>query len=133
MSKIIIRTLLIIVVVATGFGVTGCAQQGAQYGLRGYPNAPHQRVQPLVVDQNAIYNMNPQQFKEYQKRVNWATDYNRKLIRNDVAAANAAKSWTGNTNSYNNDNFGRIGRDASRTFSNELSRAISDGIRDMFD
>ncbi len=124
--------VILLVVVAAMF--TGCAQQqGAQYGLRGYPNAPHQRVQPLHVDQNAMYNMSPAQFDEYQRRINWATDYNRKIIRNDVAAANAAKSWTGNTNSYHNDNFGRIGRDASRTFSNELSRAISDGIRDMFD
>jgi hypothetical protein len=66
--------------------------------------------------------------------VNWATDYNRKLIRNDNAAANAAKSWTGSTNSYHNDAFGgRIMRDATRTLSNEISNAIRDGIRNMFE
>jgi hypothetical protein len=111
----------------------GCAQPyGQQFALRGYPNAPHQRVRPLYVDQNAMFSMTPQQFDEYKRRVNWATDYNRKLIRNDNAAANAAKSWTGSSNSYHNDNFGRIGRDASRTLSNEISYAIRDGIRNMF-
>ena len=126
--------MMVALVVLIGWMSSGCAQQqGAQYGLRGYPNAPHQRVQPLIVDQNVMYSMSPAQFDEYQRRVNWATDYNRKLIRNDVAAANAAKSWTGNTNSYHNDNFGRIVRDTSRTLSNEISYAISDVIRDAFD
>ena len=111
----------------------GCAQPyGQQFALRGYPNAPHQRVIPLNVDQNVIYSMSPQQFDEYRRRVDWATRYNRQVISNDNAAANAAKSWTGSSNSYHNDNFGRIGRDASRTLSNEISRAIQDGIRNLF-
>jgi hypothetical protein len=129
-----INFLVMFFVVISCLFMGGCAQPyGQQFALRGYPNAPHQRVTPLYVDQNVIYSMSPQQFDEYRRRVNWATDYNRKLIRNDVAAANAAKSWTGSSNSYHNDNFGRITRDASRTLSNEISRAIRDGIRNMFE
>jgi len=127
------KIIMVILVILVGWINSGCGRHtGAQYGLRGYPNAPHQRVQPLYVDQNVIYNMSPAQFNEYKKRINWATDYNRKLIRNDVAAANAAKSWTGSTNSYHNDNFGRTVNSATRTFSNELSNTVNRAIRDIF-
>jgi hypothetical protein len=113
----------------------GCVQPyGQQFALRGYPNAPHQRVIPLNVNYNDMYSMSPEQFNEYSRRVDWATGNIRRTISNDNAAANAAKSWTGSTNSYHNDAFGgRIMRDASRTLSNEISRAIRDGIRNMFE
>ncbi|MEA3322731.1 MAG: hypothetical protein U9Q12_00745 [Patescibacteria group bacterium] len=120
-----------------GFIATGCAQpMGQQFGLRGYPNAPHQRVQPLVVDQNAIYSMTPQQFNEYRKRVDWATSYNSRLIRNDQQAANAAKNWTNGGNNYfrGNTGFGngQVTNSAMRTFSSQLSQSINQGIRDLF-
>jgi hypothetical protein len=127
--------IFVLLIGVCGLFLGGCAQPyGQQFALRGYPNAPHQRVIPLNVDQNAIYSMSPQQFDEYRRRVDWATNYNRRIIRNDVAAANAAKSWTGSTNSYYNDAFGgRIMQDATRTLSNEISNAIRDGIRNMFE
>lgn len=129
-----IINLFIIVIV--GFLATGCAQPtGQQFGLRGYPNAPHQRVQPLVVNQNDIYNMSPAQFNEYKKRVDWATGYNSRLIRNDQQAANAAKNWTNGGNSYFNGNNGfggQVMNSATRTFSSQLSQSINEGIRDLF-
>jgi hypothetical protein len=75
---------------------------GAQYGLRGNPNAPHQRIQPLIVDQNAMYQMSPAQFEEYRRRLDWANDYHGRVIQNDRSAAEAAVRWTsgGYNNSY---------------------------------
>ncbi len=130
-----INFLVMFFIVISCLFMGGCAQPyGQQFPLRGYPNAPHQRVIPLNVNYNDMYSMSPGQFNEYSRRVDWATGNIRRTISNDNAAANAAKSWTGSTNSYHRDDFGgRIMRDASRTLSNEISRAIRDGIRNMFE
>lgn len=124
-------------VVIIGFLATGCASpMGQQFGLRGYPNAPHQRVQPLVVDQNAIYSMTPEQFNEYKKRVDWATGYNSRLIRNDQQAGNAAKNWTNGGSNYYRGNTGlgdgQVVNSAMRTAGSQLSQFINQGIRDFF-
>ena len=130
----IINLFLVVII---GFLATGCAQpMGQQFGLRGYPNAPHQRVQPLTVNQNDMYNMSPQQFNEYKKRVDWATSYNSRLIRNDQQAANAAKAWTNGGNNYFNGNNGfggQVTNSALNTLSREIRETVNKAIREAFD
>ncbi len=125
-----------LLIIIASFGLTtGCstAKPGLQFGLRGYPNAPHQRIAPLVVDQNAMYRMNAAQFAEYQKRLNWAVKYHREVIRNDQAAANAAKAWVNDPGNYYNSSggIGRVTNSAMNSFSSGLSSIISRAMSEL--
>lgn len=134
MFKKIIKKVAWVFVGYLCFFAMGCARQpGLQYGLRGNPNAPYQSVQSLYVDQNVIYAMTPSQFNEYKRRLDWATNYNGHLIRNDQQAANAAKAWVNEPNNYYNNGTNQIRNDLTRTFSNELSNGLSSIMRDLFD
>ncbi len=117
-------------------GVTGCTKQpGLQYGLRGTPNSPYQQIQTLRVDQNAMYNMTSVQFDEYKRRLDWANSYQGQVIQNDIQAANAAKSWINEQDSYyrGGGSVNQIANDLSRTLSRELSSELSNAVREIFD
>lgn len=120
MKKIMNRMMLLVLVGLVGFFATGCAQQpGLQYGLRGQPNSPYQRIEPLRLDPNTRYT------KKDIEYVNWFNGvYIPQMIRNDQNAAEAAVRWT--SPGYNNDY-------RQQQIPNAVSDGISGIIRRAFD
>ena len=98
---------------------------GLQYDLRGNPNAPFMNVDPLNTNLNDIYGMSPEQFAEYQKRVNWVNDHVvPQTASNDRDYAENAQVWMGDVN-----------RDRYQNPQDSISDWIdvAENLKDLFD
>ena len=115
--------------------ISSCATYGDHSMYRGVPNVPHHRIVPLGVDPNIIFSMSNNEYDHYMTKLERYQRYTGDAIRLDERAANAAKQWVNDSNTLNQRLYGfdRVVPNATRTFSNELSRSLNNTIRSIFD